>query len=40
MYIVDKINTENENVKIIIMGDFNDNPSNLSVKNHLVNDTF
>lgn len=38
--IVEKINSEIENAKIIIMGDFNDNPSNISVKKHLVNDTF
>lgn len=40
MFIVEKINKEAENAKIIIMGDFNDNPSNISVKKHLVNDTF
>ncbi|WP_299527120.1 endonuclease [uncultured Lutibacter sp.] len=38
--IVEKITAEIENAKIIIMGDFNDNPSNISVKKHLVNDTF
>ncbi len=38
--IVEKITTESDNAKIIIMGDFNDNPSNISVKKHLVNDTF
>lgn len=40
MSIVEKINNETENAKIIIMGDFNDDPSNISVKKHLVNDTF
>ena len=40
MFIVEKINNETENAKIIIMGDFNDDPSNISVKKHLVNDTF
>ena len=39
-FIVDKINAETENAKIIIMGDFNDDPTNISVKKHLVNDTF
>jgi endonuclease/exonuclease/phosphatase family metal-dependent hydrolase len=38
--IVKKITDENENAKIIFMGDFNDNPTNVSVKKHLVNDTF
>lgn len=32
--------SKNANAKIIIMGDFNDNPSNISVKKHLVNNTF
>jgi len=40
LFIVDKINNETENAKIIIMGDFNDDPSNRSIKKHLVNDTF
>ncbi len=39
-FIVEKINSETENAKIIIMGDFNDDPSNVSVKKHLVNNTF
>lgn len=38
--IVGTINKETENAKIIIMGDFNDNPTDISVKNYLVNDTF
>jgi len=38
--IVEGITSENENAKIIIMGDFNDDPSNISVKKYLVNDTF
>ena len=38
--IVNKINAETENAKIIIMGDFNDDPSNKSVKKHLVNSHF
>ncbi len=38
--ITNNITTENESAKIIIMGDFNDNPSNTSVKKYLVNDTF
>ena len=38
--IIKKINVETENSKIIIMGDFNDDPSNISIKKYLVNDTF
>lgn len=38
--IVEKIKIETEDPKIIIMGDFNDNPTNKSIKQHLVNDTF
>lgn len=38
--IVDTIKSEIEDPKIIIMGDFNDNPVNVSVKKHLVNSTF
>ena len=38
--IVEKIKVENENPKIIIMGDFNDDPTNNSVKQHLANDSF
>lgn len=38
--IVTEINMETENSKIIIMGDFNDDPTSISVKNHLVNSTF
>lgn len=38
--IVDTIKEETENAKIIIMGDFNDNPTDISVKKYLVNDTF
>ena len=35
--IVDFIENETPNAKIIIMGDFNDDPTSKSVKNHLVN---
>ncbi len=38
--IVEKINAETENAKIIIMGDFNDDPTSTSIKNHLVTDAF
>jgi predicted extracellular nuclease len=38
--IVDKINVETPNAKIIIMGDFNDDPTSDSIKNHLVNNNF
>ncbi|NLP57310.1 endonuclease/exonuclease/phosphatase family protein [Lutibacter sp. B1] len=38
--IVGKINAETENAKIIVMGDFNDDPTSNSVKEYLVNDTF
>ena len=38
--IVHKINEETTNAKIIVMGDFNDNPTNISVKKYLVNNTF
>ena len=38
--IVTDIYNENENPYIIIMGDFNDNPTNKSVKNHLMNPDF
>ena len=31
--IIHKINTEDNNAKIIVMGDFNDNPNNNSIKN-------
>ncbi len=34
--IIDKITAENEHAKIIIMGDFNDDPSSESVRKHLV----
>jgi len=39
-HIVDKIYAENENAKIIVMGDFNDDPTSKSVKSYLVNNTF
>ncbi len=39
-HIVDKINEETANAKIIIMGDFNDDPSSKSVKDYLVNNKF
>jgi len=35
-----KITDETADAKIIIMGDFNDDPTSKSVKNYLVNDTF
>ena len=38
--IAENITTETPNSKIIIMGDFNDDPTSTSVKDHLVNDTF
>jgi len=36
--IITKINTETYNAKIIIMGDFNDDPTSISIKKHLVNE--
>lgn len=39
-HIVDKVNSENENAKIVVMGDFNDDPTSKSVKSYLVNNTF
>ena len=38
--ITNEIKNENKDAKIIIMGDFNDNPTNNSIKNHLVSDAF
>ncbi|WP_111707395.1 endonuclease/exonuclease/phosphatase family protein [Lutibacter citreus] len=38
--IVDKIESKEENPKIIIMGDFNDDPTSKSIKNHLVTENF
>lgn len=38
--IIAKINEESPTAKIIIMGDFNDDPTSTSVKNHLVTDAF
>lgn len=38
--IVEKVNTETEHAKIIIMGDFNDDPTSTSIKQYLVNNTF
>lgn len=38
--IAHKIQSKNERAKIIIMGDFNDDPTSKSVKNYLVNNTF
>jgi predicted extracellular nuclease len=35
--ILDDIYKENNNAKIIIMGDFNDDPNSNSIKNHLMN---
>jgi predicted extracellular nuclease len=40
LQILDKINNETKNAKIIIMGDFNDNPTNKSVINYLVHPNF
>ncbi len=37
--IIDKIRLEDENAKIVVMGDFNDNPTNKSIQN-LVKDDF
>ena len=37
---IDKITSKDPNAKIIIMGDFNDNPTSESVKNHLVSYDF
>ena len=39
-HIIDKIYLENEDAKIIIMGDFNDNPTSKSMKQHLVSSSF
>ena len=38
--IVDEIKAETQNPKIVIMGDFNDNPTNKSIKQVLVTDEF
>ena len=38
--IIAKIKKEDANAKIIIMGDFNDNPTSISVKEHLVGENF
>jgi predicted extracellular nuclease len=38
--IIDEIQEEDPNAKIIIMGDFNDNPTNKSIKQVLVTDDF
>ncbi|MCF6223516.1 MAG: endonuclease [Flavobacteriaceae bacterium] len=35
--IITEIQNDNENPKIIIMGDFNDDPNSNSIKNHLMN---
>ncbi len=39
-HIIGKINEETSNAKIIIMGDFNDDPTSKSIKYHLVNNNF
>ncbi len=39
-HIIDKIYSENEDPKIIVMGDFNDDPTSKSVKSYLVKKTF
>jgi len=38
--IITELKQETENPKIIIMGDFNDEPYNISIKKHLVSDEF
>ncbi len=38
--IVKTIQSENENAKILIMGDFNDNPKSKSIKQHLITEDF
>lgn len=38
LQITEEINRETPNAKIIIMGDFNDNPTDVSIKDYLVND--
>jgi predicted extracellular nuclease len=38
--VITDIETETEDAKIIIMGDFNDNPNNKSIKQFLVNESF
>jgi len=37
--IISKITTQNADAKIIVMGDFNDDPFNESIKQHLVQDS-
>ena len=39
-HIIDKIQNENEDAKIIIMGDFNDDPTSKSVSNYLMDAQF
>jgi len=39
-HISDSIYAKNENAKIVVMGDFNDDPTSKSVKKYLVNNTF
>ena len=39
-HIIDKIKMDNEDAKIIIMGDFNDDPSSKSINNYLVDKQF
>jgi len=38
--VIDEIQTEEPNAKIVVMGDFNDNPTNKSIKQVLVTDDF
>lgn len=38
--IIKDIKSKNANAKIIVMGDFNDDPTSISVKEHLVGDDF
>ena len=40
LQIIANINKETPNAKVIIMGDYNDNPTSASVKDHLVTNEF
>ena len=40
LQIIENIKKETPNSKIIIMGDFNDDPTNVSIKENLVTDAF
>ena len=39
-HIIESIYSENEHAKVIIMGDFNDDPTSKSIKQHLVSNRF